>query len=158
MLSRQRSRSFPPAKRATHTVHFICDHRFTVARAAEDNAAFALAARDCFSCRPNEHRIVHRFFAECAEVFHLVPERSEQFFHLFLVTKSGVICAKRNFHRSVIPSEVEESLILNPVAPIRKTISRDVSTTLDMTIVIPRAILRARSRSRVRVQSVSSAR
>src|SRR5436190_13056675 len=157
MLSRQRSRLFTPAKRATHTVHFICDHRFTVARAAEDNAAFALAARDCFSCRPNEHRIVHRFFAECAEVFHLVPERSEQFFHLFLVTKSGVICAKRNFHAFVIPSEVEESLIIDSEGQQEKTIVRDVSTSLDMTIVIPRAVSPARSRSRVRVRSGSLA-
>src|SRR5262245_57072857 len=100
MLSRQPGGLFTPAKRATHTVHFIRDHRFTVARAAEDNAAVAFAASHCFRSWPNENRIVYRFFAECAEVFHLMPQRREQFFHLFLVMKTGVIRAKRNFHKS----------------------------------------------------------
>src|SRR5262249_35435028 len=144
MLSRQPGGLLTPAKRATHAMHLIRDHRFTVARAAEDNTAVAFAVSHCFRSWPNENRIVHRFFAVRAEIFHLLPQRGEQFFHLFLVMKTGVIRAEGNFHKSVIPSEVEESLILNPVAPIRKTISRDVSTKpvlsgvegLDMTMVI----------------------
>jgi hypothetical protein len=88
-------------------------HRFSVARAAEDDTAIALAASHCFRGRPNEKRIVNGFLAERAAVLHFVSERDEQFLHLFLVPKPGVICAKGYFHTFVIPSEVEESLILD---------------------------------------------
>src|SRR4051812_16631437 len=157
-MPRELGRLFVPAKRATHTVHLVRYHRLTIARTAEDNAAIALAARDCFRRRANEERIIHRFFTERAEVLHLMPERAEQFFYLLLVTKAGVIGTERNFHfhQFVIPSEVEECLIVSGNGPRGKTITRDASTALDMTIVTPRAISPIRSRVRVRGQSTFS--
>lgn len=91
MMSRQPGGLLTPTKRATHAMDLIRDHRFPVARATEDDTAIALAARDCFRSRSDEKRIVHWFFAERAEVFYLLLQRSEQFFHLFLVAKTGVI-------------------------------------------------------------------
>src|SRR5438132_8540580 len=78
MLARKASRLFVPTKRATHAVHFVRHHRFAIARTTEYDASFAFAACYCFRCRPNEKRIIHRFFTERAEVFHLVPQRAEQ--------------------------------------------------------------------------------
>jgi hypothetical protein len=51
-----------------------------------------------------------------------MTERGEQLFNFFFATKTGVIRAKRNFHKGVIPSGVEESLIVvsNPVEQKRQ--------------------------------------
>ena len=46
----------------------------------------------------NEKRVINRFLGERPEVFDFIPERAEQLFHFFLVTKTSVICAERNFH------------------------------------------------------------
>jgi len=98
VLPRKPGRLFIPAKRTTHAVHFVRHHRFTVARAAEDNPTLALAARHRFRCRANEKRIIYGFFIKGAEVFYVVSERAEQLFYLFFVTKTGVVRAERNFH------------------------------------------------------------
>src|SRR5205823_4054074 len=100
MLAGKPRRFFVPAQRTAHAVHLIRHHCFAISRAAEDDAALALAARYCFGCRPNKKRIIHRFLAKRPEIFHLVPERAEQLFHLFLVTKSSVIRPERDFHRA----------------------------------------------------------
>src|SRR6266508_3601388 len=91
VLAREAGRLFVPAKRATHAVHLVRHHRFAIAGTPEDDASFALAARYCFRCWPNEKRIIHRFFTERAEVFYFVSEGAEQFFYLFLVEKAGVV-------------------------------------------------------------------
>src|SRR5206468_6469702 len=113
-------RLFIPAKCAAQPVHFVRHHRFAIPRSAEHDASFTFTARHRFRRRPDEERIIHRFLAECTEVFHFVPKRSEQFFHFFLVTKTRVICAKRNFHTFAIPSRAEESLIVNEDSRLQK--------------------------------------
>ena len=72
-------------------MHLVGHHRFAVAGTAEDNAAFAFAARNCFRCRPNKQRVIDRFFTERAEVFYFVAQRAEEFFYFFLIAKTGVI-------------------------------------------------------------------
>src|SRR4029453_6616552 len=101
---------------------FIGHHRFAVARPTEHDPAFTFAASDCFCRRANKKRIIHGVFIECAEVFYFVAERAEQFFYFFFITKTGVVGAERDFHEFVIPSEVEESLIVvsNPVEQKRQ--------------------------------------
>src|SRR5438128_220369 len=96
------SRIFTPSKRADHAVHYDRHHGFALARSAKHDPAFTLATRHCFRCRADEKRVVDWFLAEGAEVFHLVPERAEQLFHLLLVLKTGVVCAERNFHETRI--------------------------------------------------------
>jgi len=98
MLPGKPSRFFIPAKRAAYAMHFVRHHRFAIAGPAEDNPALALTARYRFRRGADEKRVIDGFFIKGAEVFPFVPERAEQFFHLFLVPKTGVIRAKRDFH------------------------------------------------------------
>ena len=79
-------------------MHFVRYHRFAVPRSAEHDSALALTARYRFRRGADEKRVIDRFLIKGAEVFHFVPERAEQFFHLFLVPKTGVIRSERNFH------------------------------------------------------------
>jgi hypothetical protein len=72
-------------------MNFVGHHCFAIPRAPEHDAALAFAASDCFCSWANEKRIVHGFFAECAEVFYLMSKSAEQFFHYFFVTKTSVI-------------------------------------------------------------------
>jgi hypothetical protein len=101
MLPRKPRRFFIPAKRAAHAMHFVRHHRFAVARSAEHNPALALAARHRFRRGADKKRVIDGFFIKRAEVFHFVPERAEQFFHLFLVAKTGVIRPERDFHAGI---------------------------------------------------------
>src|SRR5438034_4671414 len=102
MLPGQLSRFFIPAKRTAHPVHFVGHHSFAVARSTEHDTALTFTARYRFRRRANEKRIIDVVFTEGAEIFHFVPERAEQFFHLFLVAKTGVSCSERNLHETRI--------------------------------------------------------
>src|SRR5262249_7694580 len=110
MLTRQSRDFLVPPKRQTNPMHFVRRHRFAIARSAKNDPALAFAARDRFGRRPNEERIIDRLFTERPAIFHFVTERAEQLLHLLFVTETCVIGAERNFHESVIPSGVEESL------------------------------------------------
>src|SRR5204862_6293733 len=81
VFSRKACRFFIPAQRATHAVHLICHHRFTVARTAEYYPTFTLAARDRFRRRSDEKRVIDRFLVDRAGVFHLLPACAKQLFH-----------------------------------------------------------------------------
>src|SRR5438270_12821541 len=91
MLAGKPGRFFIPAKRATHAMNLVRYHRFAVARAAEHNATFAFAARDCFRGWANKERVIDRFLTERAEVFYFVSESIEQFSYALFVAKSGVV-------------------------------------------------------------------
>jgi hypothetical protein len=98
MLPGKPGRFFIPAKRAAHATHFVRYHCFAVARSAEHDPALALTARYRFRCGADEKRVIDRFLVKGAEVFYFVPERAEEFLHLFLVPKTGVIRSERDFH------------------------------------------------------------
>ena len=108
MLPRKLGRFFIPAKRASYAVHFVRYHRFAIARSAEHDPALALTARYRFRRGPNEKRVIDGFFIEGTEVFHFVPERAEQSFHLFLVPKTGVVRAKSNLHPDSLLAETRD--------------------------------------------------
>src|SRR5258708_7523001 len=80
-----------PAETAANALHAICDNRFTVAGASENDAALKLSTRDRFSHGANKIRIVARCLGVRAEVAHGVSFREEKFDDLLLVSKTGVI-------------------------------------------------------------------
>jgi hypothetical protein len=98
MLPGKPGRFFIPAKRAAYAMHFVRHHCFAVPGSAEHDSALALTARYRFRRGADEKRVIDGFLIKGAEVFHFVPERAEQFFHLFLVPKTGVIRSERDFH------------------------------------------------------------
>lgn len=66
-----------PAKRAADAPHFIGNHRFTVSRSAEHDAALEFAAGHRFRSRTDEQWIVDRSGAERAEIADFVAERGQ---------------------------------------------------------------------------------
>src|SRR6267154_6498897 len=86
-------------------MHLVGCHRFAVARTPEYNPTFANAVRDSFRRRPDEKRIIDRFFVEGAEVFHLMSECAEQLFHSLFVMETGVIRSERNLHKGICYAE-----------------------------------------------------
>src|SRR5438105_14124160 len=106
MLAGEPGRFFIPAKGATHAMNLVRYHRFAVARAAEHNATFAFAARDCFRGWANKERVIDRFLTERAEVFYFVSESIEQFSYALFVAKSGVVRAERTFHYENLLSRI----------------------------------------------------
>lgn len=98
VFPRKAGRFFIPAKRAAYAMHFVRYHRFAIAGPAEHDPALAFTARYRFRRGADEKGVIDGFLIKGAEVFHFVPERAEQFFHLFLVPKTGVIRSERDFH------------------------------------------------------------
>src|SRR5712691_10024563 len=80
-----------PAKSAANAADFVGDHGFAVARAAENDAAVELAARDSFRRGANEQGIIYRLGAERAEVADFVAEAIQKQFDFFLVGEAGVV-------------------------------------------------------------------
>jgi hypothetical protein len=108
VFPRKPGRFFIPAKRAAYAMYFVGYHRFAVARSAEHDSALALTARYRFRRGADEKRVIDWFLIKGAEVFHFVPERAEQVFHLFFVPKTGVICAKSNLHADSLLAETRD--------------------------------------------------
>jgi hypothetical protein len=98
MLARKPGRLFIPTQGTPHAGHFIRRHGFAVPGTAEDYSTFAFPLRHRLRGRSNEEGIIDRFLAEGAEIRHLVTKLPEQFFYFFLVTETGVISPKRDFH------------------------------------------------------------
>src|SRR5947207_15612970 len=73
-----------------------------MAQSAQHNSSFPLVTRHFSRRWANNKRVIDRSLGERAGVFHLVPEPAEQLFHLFLVLKTGVVCAEGNFHETRI--------------------------------------------------------
>ena len=67
------------------------------------NAAFAFATRDRFGRRTDECRIVDRLFTVSPEIFHRVPQRSEELFNSLFVPETGVIRPDGNSHGPIMP-------------------------------------------------------
>src|ERR1700740_3206165 len=61
-----------PAKRAAYTAHLVGYDGFPITRSAKHNPALNFTPRYCLRRGANKQRIVHRLFAEGAEVAHFV--------------------------------------------------------------------------------------
>ena len=125
VFPRKAGRFFIPAKRAAYAMHFVRYHRFAIAGSAEHDPALTLTARYRFRRGADEKRVIDGFFIKGAEVFPFVPERAEQFFHLFLVPKTGVIRAERNFHVLMLLVQVG-SACRGELLPCHVERSRDI--------------------------------
>src|SRR6187401_2326028 len=104
VLSRQTRRLRVPANRAPNTIDLVGRNGFAVARAAEHDAAFALARGDGFCSGDDETRIIHRLFGVGLKVTDLVPGCLEHFDNQALIAKAGMIGSDRDLHGVMSPS------------------------------------------------------
>ena len=80
-----------PTEGATDSPDAIGDNGFTIAGAAENDAALAFTAGNGFGDGTDEQRIVHGGFGESPEVTDFVSEFLEELTDGFLVLKAGVV-------------------------------------------------------------------
>src|SRR6266852_1512583 len=87
-----------PAESAANAADFVGDHGFAVARAAENDAAVELTARDSFRRRANEQGIIHRLRAKRSEIADFVAEAIQKEFDFFFVGEAGVVGGDGDLH------------------------------------------------------------
>src|SRR5438105_1761465 len=87
-----------PAQAAADPADPVGDHRLAIARTAEDDAPFELAAGHRFSYGTNEIGVVDRGLGRGAEVTNDVPVGGQHGLDGFFVGKTCVIGAEREFH------------------------------------------------------------
>src|SRR5579871_1388900 len=76
VFAREPRRLEIPAERAANSAHLVRHDRFAVARAAQHDAALALAARHRLRGRTNEQRVIDGLVAVRAEIVHFMAQRS----------------------------------------------------------------------------------
>ena len=98
MLAAEFGRFKVPAQCAPNSFHPVGNDSFAIARSAQDNSSFAIAARDGLRDGPDKKRVIDGLCGISAEVSHGVTEFLEQVTDLLFVFKACVVRADADFH------------------------------------------------------------